>query len=336
MIWRNDTRADRRLRRRLDVARRPPTWARRPGYVRRISALGISTANSPNVLYYGTIDGIVMKAAEREHRHAHSGQHHAAGFERRHRQRADSSAASPWTRRTPIAPWWRSGTTTSRASGTRRTAARTGRTSRAISPGPSGPSIRWATMFYIDGQLQVFLGTSIGVLSTTVADGRIYGLGAGGRRDDRQRDRGLHGLPAVGPHARRGDPRRGVFTTQFVPVTAVGDEPAAGPERVAWARAIPIRHEPGRHHHIRASRAERGLAPDLRRVGPRRRGAGKWAARARSPCRAGRHRAPRARRVLLRAEGGRGEPDETAPRRALAPRRACGDQTSQLKGSRVV
>src|SRR5262249_31555560 len=32
------------------------------GYVRRISALGISTANSANVLYYGTVDGIVMRA----------------------------------------------------------------------------------------------------------------------------------------------------------------------------------------------------------------------------------------------------------------------------------
>src|SRR5207247_9675168 len=28
--------------------------------------------------------------------------------------------------------------------------------------GPSGPSIRWASMFYAAGQLEVFLGTSIG------------------------------------------------------------------------------------------------------------------------------------------------------------------------------
>src|SRR5262249_25553967 len=57
MIWRNDN---------VPVADPTTGWtalaATNVG-AHRISALGISTANGPNVLYYGTIDGIVMKAA---------------------------------------------------------------------------------------------------------------------------------------------------------------------------------------------------------------------------------------------------------------------------------
>src|SRR5262245_29493585 len=60
MIWRNDN---------APIATSSTGWTSLAatnvgagaGYARRISALGMSTANSPNVLYYGTIDGIVMK-----------------------------------------------------------------------------------------------------------------------------------------------------------------------------------------------------------------------------------------------------------------------------------
>jgi hypothetical protein len=105
--------------------------------------------------------------------------------------------------------------------------------------GPSGPSIRWATMFTIEGQLQVFLGTSIGVLSTTALAGAstIWAQEAGsaignvivGYMDYRDSDQTL----AVGTHG------RGVFTARFVPNVAVGEEPATPAGRAVLGQSYP-------------------------------------------------------------------------------------------------
>jgi hypothetical protein len=91
--------------------------------------------------------------------------------------------------------------------------------------GASGPSIRWATMFYVDGQLEVFLATSIGVLSTNALAGGAtvwaqeatteIGNVIAGYMDYRESDRTL----AVGTHG------RGVFTTTIPTWVGVGDEP---------------------------------------------------------------------------------------------------------------
>jgi len=207
------------------------------GYVRRISALGISTENSPNVLYYGTVDGIVMKAA-------------------------NVNTGSPTV--TDVTPPGLSAGTLF-GGFVRCVAVDPGNSDRALVAfgnynfpglwytmnggstwtnvegnlaGPYGPSIRWATIFYIDGQLEVFLGTSIGVLSTTALAGGstiwtqeatdVIGNVIVGYMDFRAADNTL----AVGTHG------RGVFTGQFTPVTGVGDRPA-GPERVRLSQSYP-------------------------------------------------------------------------------------------------
>jgi hypothetical protein len=82
-------------------------------------------------------------------------------------------------------------------------------------------------MFYVDGQLEVFLGTSIGVLSTSALAGgaTVWAQEAAseignvivGYMDYRPADHTL----AVATHG------RGVFTTQFGGPTGVGDPPVA-------------------------------------------------------------------------------------------------------------
>lgn len=185
-----------------------------PGYARRITALGISTAANPNVLYYGTIDGIV--------------------------KRVDTAdAISPTV--TDVTPPGIGGGTA--AGGfVRGIAVDPENSSRALVvfgnynfqsiwyttdgggtwtdvegnlSGPSGPSVRFATMFHVDGVRHLFLATSIGVLSTTTLDGGStvwiqegateMGNIIVGYLDYRPSDRTL----AVGTHS------RGVFTTQI-------------------------------------------------------------------------------------------------------------------------
>jgi hypothetical protein len=92
-------------------------------------------------------------------------------------------------------------------------------------------------MFHVDGQLHVFLGTSVGVLSTTTLTGgsTVWVQEAAdeignviiGYMDYRPSDRTL----AVGTHA------RGVFTTQIPNVVAVDDPPAR--ERVVLGLSHP-------------------------------------------------------------------------------------------------
>lgn len=193
-----------------------------PGYTRRITALGISTASDPNVLYYGTVDGLVMRAVNA------------------------NSGAPTVTNVTP--PGLNGGTAT--GGFVRCIAVDPTKSTKALLvfgnynfqslwyttdggatwtdvegnlAGPSGPSVRWASMFHVDGALQVFLGTSIGVLSTTSLAGgstvwvqeanETVGNIIVGYMDYRASDRTL----AIGTHA------RGVFTTTFPPPVGIGD-----------------------------------------------------------------------------------------------------------------
>jgi hypothetical protein len=206
------------------------------GYARRISALGISTAGSPNVLYYGTIDGIVKKATNVDGSPTVTdvtppglgGGTATGGFVRCVAvDPANSGRALVAFGNYNFQSLWY--TTDGGANWT---------DVEGNLAGPSGPSIRWATIFSIDGQLEVFLGTSIGVLSTTALAGGstvwtqeaadAIGNVIVGYLDFRASDNTL----AVGTHG------RGVFTGQFVPVTATGDEPVRA-ERAILSQSYP-------------------------------------------------------------------------------------------------
>jgi hypothetical protein len=206
------------------------------GYQRRISALGISTASSPNVLYLGTTDGIVKRVAN-----------------------ANTGAPS-----VTFVPPPGLGAGTAQGGFVRCIAVDPTNSDRALVAfgnynfpslwyttngganwtdvegnlaGPSGPSVRWATIFYVEGQLMVFLGTSIGVLSTTALAGpsTVWAQEAAGTignvavayMDFRPSDNTL----AVATHG------RGVFTTRFLGVGGV--EPGVGLARVALGPSYP-------------------------------------------------------------------------------------------------
>jgi hypothetical protein len=195
------------------------------GYTRRISALGISTANSTNVLYYGTVDGVVAKATNVNGLPIVTtitppglgGGTAAGGFVR-------CVAVDPTNSERALVAfgnynfpslWY-----TANGGGSWTDV-------EGNLAGAAGPSIRWATLFYVDGQLEVFLGTSIGVLSTTALAGgaTVWNQEAAsaignvivGYMDFRASDNTL----AVGTHG------RGVFTGHLVPDVGVGGEPVA-------------------------------------------------------------------------------------------------------------
>ena len=210
------------------------------GYTRQISALGISTANAPNVLYYGTNDGIVMKAVNANTTSPTVTNVTPPGL-------AGGTATGGFVRCVAVDPtnsnralvafgnynfpslWYTTngGTSWTDVEGNL--------------AGPSGPSIRWATMFTFEGQPQVFLGTSIGVLSTSALSGgsTVWAQEAAsaignvivGYMDYRASDQTL----AVGTHG------RGVFTAQFLPVAEVGDPAPPSPGRNVL---LPIRPNP--------------------------------------------------------------------------------------------
>ena len=235
MIWRNDN---------APLATSTTGWTSLPttdvgagtGYVRRISALGISTANSPNVLYYGTVDGIVKKAVDVNGAPTVtdvtppglSGGSAFGGFVR-------CVAVDPTDAGRALAAfgnynfpglWYTTngGSTWTNVEGNL--------------AGPYGPSIRWATIFYIDGQLEVFLATSIGVLSTSVLAGgsTVWSQEAAsaignvivGYMDFRASDNTL----AVGTHG------RGVFTARFISNVGVDEAPLAS-RRATLSQSYP-------------------------------------------------------------------------------------------------
>lgn len=184
------------------------------GYSRRISALGVSTTNVPNVLYFGTIDGIVRRADNVDTPTPTvttitppglGGGTSTGGFVR-------AIAVDPQYAANALLAFgnynfqslWH--TTNSGASWT---------DVEGNLSGPSGPSVRWASIFYVDGVRQIFLGTSIGVLFTPVLNGGSTVWTREGEStvgnvliamlDYRPADKTL----AVGTHA------RGVFTATF-------------------------------------------------------------------------------------------------------------------------
>lgn len=183
------------------------------GWVRRVSTIGISSANNANVVYYGTTDGIVRRVD-------------------------NATSATPVV--TDITPPGLNGGT-AQGGFVRCVAVDPTNSARALvafgnysfrnlwyttdggatwtdvegnTAGANGPSVRWATMVYAGNQLQVYLATSIGVLMTTNLNGTstVWTQAAADAignvliayLDYRPSDRTL----AVGTHA------RGVFTTQ--------------------------------------------------------------------------------------------------------------------------
>ena len=235
-IWRNDN---------APLATTTTGWTSLPatevgagsGYVRRISAVGISTLNDANVLYYGATDGIVMRAANANTATPTVTNITPPGL-------AGGMAWGGFVRCLAVDPtdanrvllafgnynfqslWY---TTDGGATWT---------DEEGNLAGPSGPSIRWASMFYVAGQLRVFLGTSIGVLSTTSLTGAstVWAQEASseignviiGYMAYRESDHTL----AVGTHG------RGVFTTQLAPTSDVAGG-TAGRERLALGASRP-------------------------------------------------------------------------------------------------
>jgi hypothetical protein len=193
------------------------------GYARRISALGISKAANPNVLYYGTIDGVVMKAVDIHGVPTVStitppglfGGTASGGFVRCVAvDPADSQKALVVFGNYNFPSLWyttNGGTSWTDVEGNL--------------AGSAGPSIRWATILSVDGQPEVFLATSVGVLSTTALTGGAtvwaqeatteIGNVIAGYMDYRESDRTL----AVATHG------RGVFTTTIPSAVGVGDTP---------------------------------------------------------------------------------------------------------------
>jgi hypothetical protein len=184
------------------------------GWTRATSVIGISKANNSNVVYFGTTDGIVKRIDSANAATLRvtdvtppglNGGTATGGFVR-------CVAVDPTNSNKALVAfgnynfqslWYttNSGTTWTDVEGNL--------------AGPTGPSVRWATIFYLGTQLNVFLGTSIGVLSTTALNGSstVWAQAAAneignvliGYMDYRPSDRTL----AIGTHA------RGVFTTQF-------------------------------------------------------------------------------------------------------------------------
>jgi hypothetical protein len=192
------------------------------GWTRAVSCIGVSKANSPNVVYFGTTDGLV--------------------------KRVDSANATTPTVTDVTPPGLNGGT--AQGGFVRCVAVDPTNSNNALVAfgnynfqslwyttnggqtwtdvegnlaGADGPSIRWASMFYAGNQFYVFLATSIGVLMTNELNGSstvwVHAAASEigniliGYLDYREADRTL----AVGTHA------RGVFTTQ-IPTGPTGVE----------------------------------------------------------------------------------------------------------------
>jgi hypothetical protein len=195
------------------------------GWTRATSTIGVSTANQPNVVYFGTTDGIVKRVDSANSAAPTvtdvtppglNGGTAQGGFVR-------CVAVDPTNSNKALVAfgnynfqnlWYTTngGTTWTDVEGNL--------------AGPTGPSIRWATILYAGTQLNVFLGTSVGVLMTTALSGgtTVWSQAAANEignvliayMDYRASDRTL----AIGTHA------RGAFTTQ-IPAgpTDVGGSP---------------------------------------------------------------------------------------------------------------
>jgi hypothetical protein len=200
------------------------------GWVRAVSVIGISTANNPNVVYFGTTDGIVKRVDSANTATpivtdvtppglnggtANGGFVRCVAVDPTNSDKAlvafgNYSFQSLWYSTNGGASWV---------------------DVEGNLAGENGPSVRWATIFYIGTDLNVFLGTSIGVLSTNVLNGSstVWVQAAAneignvliGYLDYRASDRTL----AIGTHS------RGVFTTQIPASPTVVENRSQMPEK---------------------------------------------------------------------------------------------------------
>jgi hypothetical protein len=207
------------------------------GWTRAVSAIGVSVANAQHVVYFGTTDGIV--------------------------KRVDSAHTTPVV--TDVTPPGLNGGT---ANGgfVRCVAVDPMNSSNALVvfgnynfqslwfttdggsnwadvegnlAGPTGPSVRWATIVYVGEEMNIFLGTSIGVLATDGLDGSstVWTQAAANDignvliayMDYRSSDRTL----AVGTHA------RGAFTAHVPDAPTVVEEHADQPATFSLAQNHP-------------------------------------------------------------------------------------------------
>ncbi len=140
------------------------------GSTRAVSAIGVSKLNNPNVVYIGTTDGIVKRIDNAESATPTgtlitppglNGGNAQGGFVRCIAvDKTNSNRALLAFGNYNIKSLWLTsdgGSTWSDVEGNL--------------SGPSGPSIRWATLVYVGNQLNVFIGTSIGLLMTSKLQG---------------------------------------------------------------------------------------------------------------------------------------------------------------------
>ncbi|MER3522733.1 MAG: hypothetical protein C4326_01355 [Ignavibacteria bacterium] len=184
------------------------------GWTRAVSCIGISKANSPNVVYFGTTDGIVKRVDSANSTSplvtdvtppGLNGGTAQGGFVR-------CIAVDPTNSQKALVAF---GNYNFQNLWYTTNGGQTWTDVEGNLAGPDGPSIRWAVMFFIGNQLNIYLATSIGVLMTDNLNGSstIWTQAAAtaigniliGYLDYRASDRTL----AAGTHA------RGVFTTQL-------------------------------------------------------------------------------------------------------------------------
>ncbi len=208
------------------------------GSTRAVSAIGISKSNNPNVIYIGTTDGIVRRIDNAESATpigtdvtptGLNGGTAQGGFVR-------CVAVDPKNSNKALVAFgnynfkslWlttNGGSTWSDVEGN-------------LSD-PSGPSIRWATLIYVGDQLNVFIGTSIGLLMTSKlqGDSTVWVQAAANEignvlisyLDYRESDRTL----VVGTHG------RGVFSTQIPNIPSSVQTTATVPQQFVLEQNFP-------------------------------------------------------------------------------------------------
>ncbi len=208
------------------------------GWTRAVSCIGVSKANRANVVYFGTTDGIVRRVDSANTTTPIvtdvtppnlNGGTAQGGFVR-------CVAVDPTNSDKALVAF---GNYNFQNLWYTTNGGQTWTDVEGNLAGPDGPSIRWATMFYVGNQFYVFLATSIGVLMTDALNGSstVWIQAAAneigniliGYLDYRESDRTL----AVGTHA------RGVFTTQIPTGPTDVGEPAAQPETFVLEQNFP-------------------------------------------------------------------------------------------------
>jgi hypothetical protein len=162
-----------------------PSWTELAGtdigtrseYIPRISGLGVSTANTGNVLYYGSSDGVVRKVTNANATPTVSTVTPTSSNTSPSTNLSGGTSSGGYVSCIAVDPtnsddvlltfsnynfqslWYTTngGTNWTDVEGNL--------------AGATGPSIRWATIFYVSGTLHVFIGTSVGLYFTTALNG---------------------------------------------------------------------------------------------------------------------------------------------------------------------